>query len=86
MQESATYQLDFAAPCGLNVPYLDIFDLVATSTVWADEAAVEDGAHPNEGGYSLVADTIAAWAEWQRWLTKSVRVTTEQTRTNRPPL
>jgi acyl-CoA thioesterase I len=60
---------DFAALCSrLHVPYLDIFNLVATSTVWANEAAAGDGVHPNLGGYGLVAKAIEAWPEWRSWL------------------
>jgi acyl-CoA thioesterase I len=60
---------DFASLCGgLSVPYLDMFDLVASSTVWRDEAIAGDGVHPNEGGYSLVAEAIEACPVWRDWI------------------
>jgi acyl-CoA thioesterase-1 len=53
---------------GLNVPYLDMFDFVASSTVWKHEAIAGDGVHPNEGGYSLVAEAIEACPVWRDWI------------------
>ena len=68
---------DFAGLCSqLNVPYLDMFDFVAASPVWAKEAAAGDGVHPNEGGYGLIAKAIEGCPTWWDWL--ECRVATRQ--------
>jgi acyl-CoA thioesterase I len=60
---------DFVSLCGgLNVPYLDMFDFVAGSTGWRDGAIAGDGVHPNEGGYSLLAEAIEACSAWRDWI------------------
>jgi lysophospholipase L1-like esterase len=38
------------------------------STVWKHEAIAGDGVHPNEGGYSLVAEAIEACPVWRDWI------------------
>ncbi|WP_286829385.1 MULTISPECIES: GDSL-type esterase/lipase family protein [Kordiimonas] len=51
-----------------KVAYLDIFADVAASDVWRTEAMANDGAHPGEGGYQLVADLIAGHTVWQDFI------------------
>lgn len=51
----------------LGVPYLSLFDVVASSRVWALEVAAGDGAHPNAGGYTEVANAFMRWTPWRRW-------------------
>jgi acyl-CoA thioesterase-1 len=64
----AALSADYARLCGrLGIPYLEICHLVATSPVWGREALAADGAHPNRGGYTLLADAIAEWEAWRRW-------------------
>jgi acyl-CoA thioesterase-1 len=52
----------------LDVPYLPVFTLAADSAVWAEEVARGDGAHPNGGGYALVAEAVSAWPDWRTLL------------------
>jgi lysophospholipase L1-like esterase len=60
---------DFAAlSAHLKVPYLNVFDLAAASETWAREVAAGDAAHPNEGGYPVVADAIENWTAWRAWI------------------
>jgi acyl-CoA thioesterase I len=59
----------YAALCaGLGVPYLSVAALVAASGVWRREVAAGDGAHPNEGGYALLAECVMRWEPWRRWI------------------
>ena len=51
-----------------KTPYVNIFDAVNASGVWHDEAMAADGAHPGAGGYSFVANLLAAHPIWQAWL------------------
>jgi hypothetical protein len=60
---------DFASLCArLRVPYLDVFDLGVASDIWVREIAAGDGVHPNEGGYSVIADAVENWAGWRAWM------------------
>jgi lysophospholipase L1-like esterase len=60
---------DYAKLCGrLGVPYLEICHLLSKSPSWVQEALAGDGAHPNRGGYSVVADAISSWGPWRDWL------------------
>ncbi|MDB5471949.1 MAG: GDSL-like Lipase/Acylhydrolase [Caulobacter sp.] len=52
----------------LETPYLDLAAVVADWSVWRDQAALGDGAHPNAEGYCLVAGAFSAWAPWRDWL------------------
>ena len=52
----------------LDVPYLAVFHHAAGSAVWVGEVMAGDGAHPNAGGYAIVADAIQAWPAWRTWL------------------
>lgn len=59
----------YGAVCGrMGVPYLSVAALVAASDVWAREVAAGDGAHPNEGGYALLADAFMGWDAWRGWI------------------
>ncbi len=53
---------------GLGVPYLELFQVTRSSRAWVDEALAGDGAHPNRGGYAVVAEAVAAWPAWQEWV------------------
>jgi lysophospholipase L1-like esterase len=48
----------------LNVPYFDAFTPLQKSTVWMDEVAAGDGAHPGAAGYSELAQLIQNWSPW----------------------
>jgi acyl-CoA thioesterase-1 len=63
---------DFATLCAhLRVPYLDVFDLAAASDTWAREVAAGDGAHPNEGGYAVIAGVVENWTCWRAWIDRT---------------
>ena len=63
---------DFASLCArLRVPYLDVFDLVAASDIWAREIVAGDGVHPNEGGYAVIGDAVENWAGWRAWIDRA---------------
>jgi acyl-CoA thioesterase-1 len=52
----------------LGVPYLEICELTLASSLWMEEAMAGDGAHPNRGGYTLLADAVSGWAPWRTWI------------------
>ncbi len=59
----------FAGFCARReVAFLDLRQAVPDWRVWGDEARAGDGAHPNGGGYALVAEAVNTWAPWRRWL------------------
>jgi len=63
---------DFATLCAhLRVPYLDVFDLAAASDTWTREVAAGDGAHPNEGGYAVIAGVVENWTCWRAWIDRT---------------
>jgi lysophospholipase L1-like esterase len=60
---------DYAKLCErLGVPYLEICHLTLASPLWMDEATSGDGAHPNRGGYALLAHAVSNWAPWRAWM------------------
>jgi acyl-CoA thioesterase I len=63
---------DFAILCAhLGVPYLDVFDLAAASDTWTREVAAGDGAHPNEGGYAVIAGVVENWTCCRAWIDRT---------------
>jgi lysophospholipase L1-like esterase len=59
---------DYAKLCNrLGVPYLEVGRLTLDSPVWRQEAIAGDGAHPNRGGYALLADAVSGWPPWRAW-------------------
>lgn len=57
------------AICGaLGVPFLSTFDALLASGIWIKEAQQGDGAHPNRGGYAILADLIWRWPAWRAWI------------------
>ncbi len=65
----AALSAEVATLCaGLGVPYLELFNLVATSPVWSREVSQGDGAHPNKGGYEQMAEAFMRWPPWRRWI------------------
>lgn len=56
---------DFHVLCSeLGIPYLSIFETLASSSRWKREVASNDGAHPQNGGYTILAKLIAEWDGW----------------------
>jgi lysophospholipase L1-like esterase len=63
---------DYARLCArIDVPYLEICGLLLASRLWTQEALAGDGAHPNRGGYALVADAVSNWSPWHKWVETS---------------
>jgi acyl-CoA thioesterase-1 len=52
----------------ISTPFLDLREAVADWNLWWREAASGDGAHPNGGGYALLAEAVCAWPPWRDWL------------------
>lgn len=48
----------------LNIPYLSIFNRLVYNEIWKDEVALNDGAHPRDKGYEILADLIKNWSGW----------------------
>jgi lysophospholipase L1-like esterase len=51
----------------LDVPYLDVFPAMLSSTIWTIEVAANDGAHPGAAGYSELASLVQSWQAWLSW-------------------
>ena len=69
----ARLSIDYARLCArIGVPYLDLPALLSASPTWTREALAGDGAHPNRGGYGIVADAVCRWPAWRRWMDPSV--------------
>jgi acyl-CoA thioesterase-1 len=58
----------------LGVPYLELCQITLGSPLWTGEAIAGDGAHPNRGGYALLADAVSSWAPWRAWVEGSAHV------------
>ncbi len=59
----------FEAVCAeLGVPFLSCFEVLSASGVWTREAQEGDGAHPNRGGYAILARLISEWPAWCAWV------------------
>jgi len=52
----------------IGVPYLKIAHVLSSSPTWSREAVAGDGAHPNRGGYDLVARVVSNWPAWRNWI------------------
>jgi len=52
----------------LAVPFLSPWDHLTASEAWIREAEQGDGAHPNRGGYALLAGLIQNWPAWRSWV------------------
>jgi len=48
----------------LNIPYLSIFERLVDDNTWRDEVASNDGAHPRDKGYEILANFIKEWNGW----------------------
>lgn len=58
----------YAQVCGdLGVPYLEVAQPLAHSSIWMAEVAAGDGAHPDAAGYAEYARLVESWAAWQSW-------------------
>ncbi|MCX7594926.1 MAG: GDSL-type esterase/lipase family protein [Fischerella sp.] len=67
-QRIAHLNQQFALICKrLDVPYLDVFRILANSTIWMDEVRTYDGAHPRTAGYTKFAEIVQNWQAWKNW-------------------
>ncbi len=48
----------------LNIPYLSIFERLVNDKIWKDEVSSNDGAHPKDKGYEILANFIKNWSGW----------------------
>ena len=52
----------------LDVPYLDVFSILADDDRWAAIQQNDgDGVHPPSTGYDMIAALIEDWDAWQGW-------------------
>jgi acyl-CoA thioesterase-1 len=64
--------LDYETLCEkVGVPYLELSRLTLASPIWRQESLAGDGAHPNRGGYAVVAAAVANWPAWRAWVERS---------------
>lgn len=48
----------------LNIPYLSIYERLVNDEIWKSEVSANDGAHPRDKGYELLASFIKKWTDW----------------------
>jgi acyl-CoA thioesterase I len=66
----AELSVQLAITCSaLDIPYLEIFPTLITSTIWMKEVAEQDGAHPHATGYGELAELVQHWPGWLSLLT-----------------
>ncbi|HEY9616676.1 MAG TPA: GDSL-type esterase/lipase family protein [Microcoleaceae cyanobacterium] len=53
----------------LTIPFLDVFTPLSRSQIWLQEAAANDGYHPDAAGYTEFAQLVQTSAVWHRWFT-----------------
>ena len=47
-----------------STPYLSIFEELKINKAWHEEVSSNDGAHPREKGYSILANLVKSWEYW----------------------
>ncbi len=52
----------------LDIPYLDLHAALADDPDWDAVLAAGDGVHPTDAGHRRLADIIADWSAWRKWL------------------
>lgn len=53
----------------IEVPYLEICAPLQQVSIWKEEVASNDGAHPRAAGYIALARLVQEWTAWKSWLT-----------------
>ena len=48
----------------LGIPYLSIFNKLYHDAIWREETTMNDGAHPKDKGYEILASFIKNWHSW----------------------
>lgn len=57
--------IEYQALCHtLEIPYLSIFSKLANDQIWKNEVLSNDGAHPRDKGYEILANHIKNWSGW----------------------
>ena len=51
----------------LNISYLNVFDYLSNSTLWADSQRECDGVHATGNGYKILSDQVSNWPAWRKW-------------------
>lgn len=52
----------------LRVPYLNLVDALADSTVWRTAQKRGNGIHPCGDGHAAIAHAVHAWPAWRLWM------------------
>lgn len=64
--DMARYSQAYAALASeIGVPYLDLFTPFSTSVRYGAALAAYDKIHPDDDGYAMIAEAIAAWEPWR---------------------
>lgn len=57
--------IEYQALChALEIPYLSVFEKLANDQRWKNEVLSNDGAHPRDKGYEILANHIKNWSGW----------------------
>ncbi|MEL7334307.1 MAG: GDSL-type esterase/lipase family protein [Cyanobacteria bacterium J06560_2] len=56
----------------LDVPYLDAYTPLRQNSLWMQEVAAVDGAHPAASGYLAMAQLVTDWTAWKSWFEDDV--------------
>ena len=51
----------------LDIPYLDVFTPLSENPEWISSFHADDGVHPNQKGYQLLAKIVNLWPAWRSW-------------------
>ncbi|MBP0019108.1 MAG: lipase [Cyanobacteria bacterium SBLK] len=70
----------FSVCIELDIPYLDIFTPLSSSTAWMQEVRENDGIHPYIEGYAELADLIQNWSPWVSWFASHYSVNHRRSR------
>jgi len=51
----------------LDIPYLDVFNTLKSDPIWIASQTSNDGVHPRQEGYQVLANLIDTWDAFQRF-------------------
>ena len=52
----------------LSIPFLSPWERLLADDTWLRDIEAGDGAHPNSGGYAVLAELIMEWPPWRAWV------------------